>query len=261
MRPSKFIFYLEWLRTMEDAQLNNGERSRLIDAIVTYADKGTTPTLPRLLMAIFSPIKATLDRDADKYHAKVETNRENGKKGGRPKTQQNPEKPNGFGENPEKPNNIDIDNNKHKDNFYSQPAEPDQKERNDLYMILFWRNVVNPHHEIGKFWEYNETRKWKALNTPSKRLKAVTEWQPADSKPRVRPEFLDMWYKVYKKAVDEKGEFFAGGFIDPRAKCICQGSEAKIVVSDPAVREYIMQTRPQEILDYIGNLKLTTAAP
>lgn len=261
MRPSKFIFYLEWLRTMEDAQLNNGERSRLIDAIVTYADKGTTPTLPRLLMAIFSPIKATLDRDADKYHAKVETNRENGKKGGRPKTQQNPEKPNGFDENPEKPNNINIDNNKHKDNFYSQPAEPDQKERNDLYLILFWRNVVNPHHEIGKFWEYNETRKWKALNTPSKRLKAVTEWQPTDSKPRVRPEFLDMWYKVYKKAVDEKGEFFAGGFIDPRAKCICQGSEAKIVVSDPAVREYIMQTRPQEILDYIGNLKLTTAAP
>lgn len=261
MRPSKFIFYLEWLRTMEDAQLNNGERSRLIDAIVTYADKGTTPTLPRLLMAIFSPIKATLDRDADKYHAKVETNRENGKKGGRPKTQQNPEKPNGFGENPEKPNNIDIDNNKHKDNFYSQPAEPDQKERNDLYLILFWRNVVNPHHEIGKFWEYNETRRWKALNTPSKRLKAVTEWQPTDTNPRVRPEFLDMWYKVYKKAVDEKGEFFAGGFIDPRAKCICQGSEAKIVVSDPAVREYIMQTRPQEILDYIGNLKLTTAAP
>lgn len=261
MRPSKFIFYLEWLRTMEDAQLSNGERSRLIDAIVTYADKGTTPTLPRLLMAIFSPIKATLDRDADKYHAKVETNRENGKKGGRPKTQQNPEKPNGFGENPEKPNNIDIDNNKHKDNFYSQPAEPDQKERNDLYLILFWRNVVNPHHEIGKFWEYNETRRWKALNTPSKRLKAVTEWQPTDTNPRVRPEFLDMWYKVYKKAVDEKGEFFAGGFIDPRAKCICQGSEAKIVVSDPAVREYIMQTRPQEILDYIGNLKLTTAAP
>ena len=268
MRPSKFIFYLEWLRTMEDAQLNNGERSRLIDAIVNYADKGTTPTLPRLLMAIFSPIKATIDRDFDKYALKAATNRENGARGGRPKkpkeTQENPLGYFGFSEKTEKTQSHDNVNDNVNDNVFvndAQQGAPDQKERNDLYLILFWRNVVNPHHEIGKFWEYNETRRWKALNTPSKRLKAVTEWQPTDTNPRVRPEFLDMWYKVYKKAVDEKGEFFAGGFIDPRAKCICQGSEAKIVVSDPAVREYIMQTRPQEILDYIGNLKLTTAAP
>jgi hypothetical protein len=268
MRKDTFIFYMQWLRTMEDAQLSNAERSRLIDAIVTYADKGTTPTLPRLLMAIFSPIKTTIDKDAEKYAKILAVSRENGAKGGRPKkpekTEKNPVGFSGFSEKTEKTQSAHYVNDNVNDNDFvndAQQGAPDQKERNELYQILFWRNVVNPHHEIGKFWEYNETRKWKVLNTPSKRLKAVTEWQPTDTNPRVRPEFLDMWYKVYKKAVDETGEFFAGGFIDPRAKCICQGSEAKIVVSDPAVREYIMRTRPQEILDYIGNLKLTTAAP
>lgn len=260
MRPSKFIFYLEWLRTMEDAQLNNGERSRLIDAIVTYADKGTTPTLPRLLMAIFSPIKATLDRDADKYHAKVETNRENGKKGGRPKTQQNPEKPNGFGENPEKPNNIDIDNNKHKDNFYSQPAEPDEKEKFEIYLIFFWRNFADPETELSRFFEYNSQRKWKALDTPTKRMTAASEWQPLDSKPRVRQEFLDMWYKLYSR-LKEENEGYEMPMIDCKARFEFQGNEAKLRSRSPSFRKYIEKVRPPEIIQYIGDLNLTTAAP
>jgi hypothetical protein len=82
MRKDTFIFYMQWLRTMEDAQLTNAERSRLIDAIVTYADTGTVPTLPRLLMAIFSPIKTTIDKDAEKYAKILAVSRENGAKGG-----------------------------------------------------------------------------------------------------------------------------------------------------------------------------------
>jgi hypothetical protein len=269
MRKDTFIFYMQWLRTMEDAQLNNAERMRLIDAIVTYADKGTIPKLPRLLTAIFSPIKTTIDNDAEKYAKIVAVSRENGAKGGRPKkpekTEKNPVGYSGFSEKTEKTQSAhyDYDNVNDYDNVFVNDARsvaPDQKERNELYQILFWRNVVDPHREIAKFWEYNETRKWKALNTPSKRLKAATEWQPADPKPRVRPEFLDVWFKLYKRAKEEKGEFFAGGFIDPQAKCICQGSEAKIVAKDPAIREYIMQTRPPELLDYIGSLTLKTSA-
>lgn len=260
MRPSKFIFYLEWLRTMDDAVLSKAERNRLIDAIVTYADTGIVPELPRLLMAIFSPIKATLDRDADKYHSKVETNRENGKKGGRPKTQQNPEKPNGFNENPEKPNNINIDNNKHKDISYSQSAEPNEKEKGELYRIFFWRNFADPQTEMDRFIEYNNKRKWKALDTPTKRLEAALEWQPQDSKPRVRQEFLDMWYKLYLRLKDED-EGLDLKMIDCRARFEFQGNEAKLRSYSPALRRYIEETRPPEIMQYIGNLKLTTAAP
>ena len=260
MRPSKFIFYLEWLRTMDDAVLSKAERNRLIDAIVTYADTGIAPELPRLLMAIFSPIKATLDRDAEKYHSKVETNRENGKKGGRPKTQQNPEKPNGFGENPEKPNNINIDNNKHKDNFISQPAEPTEEEKRERYLIFFWRNFVDPEAELNRFIDYNGRRRWKALDTPTKRICAASEWQPQDSTPRVRQEFLDMWYKLYCR-LKEENEGYELPMIDCRARFEFQGNEAKLRSRSSSFRKYVEQVRPPEILQYIGDLRLTTAAP
>ena len=274
MKKDTFIFYMQWLRTMEDAQLTPAERSRLVNSIVTYADTGEVSKLPRLLMAIFSPIKTTIDSDAEKYAKILAMNRENGARGGRPrKAKELHENPTVISENPtviseNRAKNTETsrsyyDNEYDYDNVFVNGARsvaPDQKERNELYQILFWRNVVDPHREIAKFWEYNETRKWKALNTPSKRLKAATEWQPADPKPRVRQEFLDVWFKIYKRAKEEKGEFFAGGFIDPQAKCICQGNEAKIVAKDPAIREYIMQTRPPELLDYIGSLTLKTSA-
>lgn len=261
MRPSKFIFYLEWLRTMDDAVLSKAERNRLIDAIITYADTGIIPELPRLLMAIFSPIKATLDRDAEKYHSKVETNRENGKKGGRPKTQQNPEKPNGFHENPEKPNNINIDNNIHKDIHISNAAEPTEEEKEIIYLIFYWRNFIDPAAELNKYLEYNGQRKWKALNTPTKRLmSASNDWQPQDKTPRVRQQFLDMWYSLYGRIKNEDPNM-AADMIDTRAKFEFQGSEAKLRCRSKALREYIERERPPEILQYIGDLKLTTAAP
>lgn len=258
MRPSKFIFYLEWLRTMDDAVLTKSERSRLIDAIVSYADTGVVPTLPRLLMAIFSPIKGTLDRDMDKYNEIIERNRENGKKGGRPKTQNNPEKPSGFLENPEKPNNKH--NNKLKDNTYSYPAEPNEKEKTELFEIFFWRNLSNPIAELERFLDYNGKRKWKALDTPTKRMAAATEWQPQDSKPRVRQEFLDMWYTLYRR-IRTEGNELAAHMIDCAARIECQNTEAKLRIASKPLRDYIEAQKPPEIREYIGNLRLTTAAP
>lgn len=258
MRPSKFVFYIEWLRTMDAAMLSKAERSRLIDAIVTYADTGIVPSLPRLLTAIFSPIKGTLDRDMDKYNEIVERNRENGKKGGRPKTQQNPTKPNGFPENPEKPNNIN--NNKHIDITYPYAAEPTEEEKKELYEIFFWRNLAEPKAELERFVDYNAQRKWKALDTPTKRMAAACEWTPQVTAPRVRPEFLAMWHALYKRLKDENPEL-AAQLIDCRARFEFQSGEAKLRIGSRALRSYIEEQQPTEILDYIGSLRLITAAP
>lgn len=268
MKKDTFIFYLEWLRTMEDAQLTNAERSRLIDAIVNYADKNTVPTLPRLLTAIFSPIKATIDRDFEKYALKAITNRENGARGGRPKkpkeTQENPVGYFGFSEKTEKTQSHDNVNDNVNDNVFvndGRTGPPEEKEKRMIYEIFFWRNMSRPQEELDRFWEYNSTRKWKALNTPAARMKAASEWQPADTTPRVKKEFLDMWRRLATRVGKEQGYSFAAGFVDPYAKCLFNSSTAKLIVSDPAIREYIMQARPQEILDYIGEFKLTTAMP
>lgn len=270
MRKDTFIFYLQWLRTMEDAQLNNAERMRLIEAIVTYADHGTIPKLPRLLTAIFSPIKTTIDNDAEKYAKILAMNRENGARGGRPKkAKQNPENPAVISENPAVISKTDCsyydyDNVNDYDNVFvndGRTGPPEEKEKRTIYEIFFWRNMRQPQEELDRFWEYNSTRKWKALNTPAARMKAASEWQPADTTPRVKQEFLEMWHRLATRVGKEKGYSFAAGFVDPYAKCLFHSSTAKLIVSDPAIREYIMQARPQEILDYIGEFKLTTAMP
>ena len=270
MKKDTFIFYLQWLRTMEDAQLNNAERMRLIDAIVTYADTGAMPKLPRLLTAIFSPIKTTIDNDAEKYAKILAMNRENGARGGRPKkAKQNPENPAVISENPaviEKTDRdyYDNDYDNDYDNVFVNDARsvaPDEKEKGHFFEILFWRNIIDVDGELQRFWEYNSKRKWKALDTPTKRMQAIAEWQPADSRPRVRQEFLDMWHTLYRRLNAEGKREIARQMLDDKARCECQGGEAKIRARSKMLRQTIEVTRPSEILDYIGNLKLTTAAP
>ena len=115
--------------------------------------------------------------------------------------------------------------------------------------------------ELQRFWEYNSKRKWKALDTPTKRMQAIAEWQPADSRPRVRQEFLDMWHTLYRRLNAEGEREIARQMLDDKARCECQGGEAKIRARSKMLRQTIEDTRPSEILEYIGNLKLTTASP
>lgn len=267
MKKDTFIFYLEWLRTMEDAQLTNAERSRLIDAIVTYADKNTIPTLPRLLMAIFSPIKATIDRDADKYALKAATNRENGSRGGRPKkpkeTQENPVGYFGFSEKTEKTQSHDNVNDNVNDNVFVHDARgdaPGEKEVLSIYEIFFWRNFKDAAGELKRFVDYNEQRKWKALNTPAKRRESAWSWQPQDATPRVKEEFLKMWRAMYMRLLgNERYAQVVADMLDERSKCVFTGTTAKVICRG-SVRDYIQKNRPQEILDYIGSFTLTTSS-
>ena len=73
--------------------LDNGQRGKLFLAILQYAN-GQEPTgLSGAEYIAFLTIKAQIDRDQSEYASKSEKNRENGRKGGRPK------KANGFEEN------------------------------------------------------------------------------------------------------------------------------------------------------------------
>ena len=271
MRKDNFIFYLEWLRTMEAAMLSKNERSRLIEAIVLYADTGKVPELPRLLMAIFAPIKTTMDNNAEKYEAIASRNRSNGAKGGRPKgsekpkkTQENPVGYSGLSQKTQKTQWDEYVNDNVNDYVLDNVADktaPNEEEKGDLLEIFFWRNLTDPVAELNRFIEYNAKRKWKALDTPTKRITAAAEWQPQDSKPRVRQEFLDMWYRLYRRIRSEVNDMLAAYMIDCAARIECQGGVAKLRLSNKLLRDYIEEQRPPEILEYIGNLRLTTAAP
>ena len=67
--------------------LSDEEAGQLFKAIIAYAENGTIliPKENRVLGVMFLFVKNQIDRDYAKYLERRETNRENGRKGGRPK--------------------------------------------------------------------------------------------------------------------------------------------------------------------------------
>ena len=96
-----FMVYLDWEDECSD--LTDEEQIQLVHAAFQYVRNGEEPTFSeRAVRIAWIHIKKSLDMDADRYEAKCEQNRINGKKGGRPKKEET-EKANGFFKNPKKP--------------------------------------------------------------------------------------------------------------------------------------------------------------
>lgn len=126
---SSFLIYHEYREPLN--LLTDEQRGKLLMALIDYSESGTVPELDGISMMAFSFIQKQMDRDSEKYKNRCNSNRENGKKGGRPKKEEKPdglhknpknpsvsEKPNGFLENPKNPIKIknkdkekDINNN------------------------------------------------------------------------------------------------------------------------------------------------------
>lgn len=85
MEKASFLIYLDYQEQFE--LLTDEQAGQLIKAIIKYEKQGETIELDGMTKMAFSFIKTQLDRDREKYQAKCEKNRENAKKGGRPKKQ------------------------------------------------------------------------------------------------------------------------------------------------------------------------------
>lgn len=85
MEKASFLMYLDYEEQFN--LLSDEQIGQLIRAIIKYEKTGEVPILDGMLKMAFSFIKTQLDRDREKYQAKCEKNRENAKKGGRPKKQ------------------------------------------------------------------------------------------------------------------------------------------------------------------------------
>lgn len=108
-------------------ELSDAEAGRLFKALLHYGSDETVDSLPGQERIVFRVLKATIDRDREAYNRKVQAQRENGKKGGRPK---NPTKPNESQKNPtkaKKPMGFEKNPNaqeKDKDKEYIPPYNP-----------------------------------------------------------------------------------------------------------------------------------------
>lgn len=86
-----FCAYHSYSKAIEP--LNDSERGRLFTALLNYSEQGVEQELRGNERFIFPSMRAQIDRDTERYNAIAKRNVKNGKCGGRPKTQNNPNNP------------------------------------------------------------------------------------------------------------------------------------------------------------------------
>lgn len=115
MDKSSFLIYLDYEEQFN--LLTDEQIGQLMRAIIKYEKTREIPQLNGIVKIAFSFIKTQLDRDREKYEARCEKNRENAKKGGRPrKNQKDNLKANGFNENQMDAKKPDDDKEDEEDN-------------------------------------------------------------------------------------------------------------------------------------------------
>ena len=114
-----YLDYLENFRLLSDAAVG-----KLVRAMLQYAITGEDTQLTGKAGVLWPTLRSQMDRDAEKYRERCETNRINAAKGGRPRKNQSVIlETEGFFEKPKKPNekenekenineNININENK-----------------------------------------------------------------------------------------------------------------------------------------------------
>lgn len=109
-KRKSFVIHIDSLDILDE--LTDEQAGKLLKAIKSY-QKGEDLGLDFTTKIVFAPFKSQFVRDDEKYQAIVNRNKNNGLKGGRPKTQANPEnpsEPSGLIGNPENPSEPDSVN-------------------------------------------------------------------------------------------------------------------------------------------------------
>lgn len=119
-----FKLYLDSLELLEP--LDDAERGRLLTALLQYAATGETPVLAGNERFLFPVFRRQFDRDQAEYDRFARKQRENGVKGGRPKTCK--ENPAVFSET-QKSQDKDQDKNKNKDQDQDKDKDQDKDDK------------------------------------------------------------------------------------------------------------------------------------
>lgn len=261
MTARTFIFREEWLDFLAD--LNEKSQDKVFRAVRCYAFEREMPQLSVAESIAFNFIKASVDRDMEKYEERRLKNRENGKKGGRPraeKTQNNPEKPFGFennqmvsGENQMvsevsrsvcNPIPIPISSNPVKGVTTSSPSQGDgevsEEEKEEILSEFFFRNMAAPEKEVQEFLAYNNTegRCWAKMSR-ARRRESVEGWQQKPERPpRFQADFLAMWKQLFGVLARAPDEIRLAALSD-KIKFLSTKERLYVSVPDQSLPNYI----------------------
>ena len=107
-----FVLYCDLIHTIE--KLSNEQAGELFKHILRYVNDKDPEPKDVLIDLVFEPIKQQLKRDLKTYENRAERSRENGLKGGRPKTQKTQQ----VISKPKKPDNVNVNDNVNDSNIY-----------------------------------------------------------------------------------------------------------------------------------------------
>ena len=100
-----FVAYCDWLESFEE--LTDEEAGKLAKHLFRYVNDLNPEAPDKITKMCFIPIKQSLKRDLVKYEERADRARENGAKGGRPKTQ----KTQSVISEPKKPDSVSVNVN------------------------------------------------------------------------------------------------------------------------------------------------------
>lgn len=89
LKPN-MIIHIDWVEKFKAYDVTDQEENDIIIALYRNYVYGTEPSFPdRTIKGIYMEMRARVSEDAKAYISAVETRRQNGAKGGRPKTEKN----------------------------------------------------------------------------------------------------------------------------------------------------------------------------
>ena len=137
-----FLLYKNHAEIFE--KLSDEQAGKLIKAIFEYERTGIMPKLEPLLDMAFTPIKQTIDIDAEKYAQKVEKRREAGSKGGK---QRVANQANASKSKQKQANQADNDNDNDKDNDKDIYKKENIKEKAEKIHFAEFVTMSNVEYE------------------------------------------------------------------------------------------------------------------
>lgn len=174
--------------------LSDAEAGRLLKSLLHYAANGEGDELTGQERLVYAMLRAQMDRDAASYQSYVDKQRENGKKGGRPR---NPEKPNETQPNPENPS-LFLKTQKSQEEDKEEDKEKDKDRTKKKSVCVASPRFAPPSLlevetyclerkngvDASRFVDFYASKGWKVGNQPMKDWKAaVRTWERDRQKP------------------------------------------------------------------------------
>lgn len=216
-KPSFLVYYDNEVIVL---RLRDEDAGRLFKSLFPYGSRHVKPDFeenPALAMA-FDILSMAIDRDNEKYERRCDANRENGRKGGRPKKEQTEtQKSERFFPKPKKADKDmdkdkdkenDKDNDKQKDNIKDVCPEPEKPAPNPSGILLPLNDKTLYDVPLDKIALWKDTYPAVDVEQELKRMIAWLDSNPARRKTkRGITKFINNWLSMEQ----DRGGRFSGG--------------------------------------------------